>query len=544
MKPKPEIKTLEITDFTGKLTRKPNGMLNSGFAKFDTSWGYDPFSKPGNLTWFEAPVDLDPTASVVTDMIVCAKPRIEGGNQLYFYAVGNTGRVYKIQPNSVGNPNLDSATLLTTLAIAGNSSFTFGGSIEFFGATEKIYIGNDTRVCTVNFDGTGEASIAGTYATNVYRPLMQFVGKLYFGNGTNIGEIDSTGTVTTSTKLFPGLPQEVNVRDMDTSVDGIYLVITASSVPSERQDFGYDRVSSATGSGYVFKWNGINSDGVITGAITNYKTYPSHAVTAYQAFQGNEYLFSNDSFGLSLDTANSKIRTLQNNRSTIPNSLASNGNFITWMSTEYADSTLKGSMYYYGQLDEETPKGLWRMFRQASSQTNGFIYTVPFNSLITNKFSTLNSAETAVATYGYGKHYFSTMDKASGASTTKYKLYRFLVTSSGTGTPNLGVWESQTQLFGKRVSISAIRAYCEGTVAGNGFQLDIIGSDGSVVTGGSFTYAFSAGTDMTLLQGSLERINFNPSIKNLYAIGVRITNTGTTNMTFKKVEVDYGPGGK
>lgn len=532
------VTTLEITNFTGKLTRKLNGGLDSGMAKFDTSWGYDPFSKPGNLTWYEAPVDLDPTASVIQDMIVCAKPRIEGGNQLFIYAVGNTGRVYKIQPNSVGNPNLDSATLLTTLSISGNSSFLFGGSMEFYGATEKIYIGNDTRVCSVNFDGTGEVSVSGSFTANVYRPLMQFVGKLYYGNGMNIGEIDTTGTVTTQTKLSPSLPQEVNVRDLDVSPDGNYLVITASAIPSERQDYGYDRVSSSTGTGYKFKWNGTDA------GITSYNIYPSHAITAYQSFNTNEFIFSNDSFGLSLDSGSGKIRTLQNNRSAIPNAIASNGNFITWMSTEFCDATLKGSMYYYGKLDEESDLGMWRMFRLTSTQTNGFIYTVPLNILVTNKFSTVNNVETAVATYAYGKHYFSTFDLSNGGGTSKYKLYRFLVTSSGSGTPNLGVYETQTQLFGKRVSINEVRVYCEGTVASNGFQLDVITSNGSVVSNGTFNYTYAAGTDITLLQGSLERINFNPNIANLYAIGIRITNTGTTNMTIKKIEIDVQPAGK
>ena len=47
------METIEITNFQGRLTRILNGELNSGFAKFTTSFGYDPFSKPMNLTWAE-----------------------------------------------------------------------------------------------------------------------------------------------------------------------------------------------------------------------------------------------------------------------------------------------------------------------------------------------------------------------------------------------------------------------------------------------------------------------------------------------------------
>ena len=43
--------TLEINNLGGPLTRRNNGDINSGEARFETSWGYDPYSKPGNLTW-------------------------------------------------------------------------------------------------------------------------------------------------------------------------------------------------------------------------------------------------------------------------------------------------------------------------------------------------------------------------------------------------------------------------------------------------------------------------------------------------------------
>ncbi len=125
-----------------------------------------------------------------------------------------------------------------------------------------------------------------------------------------------------------------------------------------------------------------------------------------------------------------------------------------------------------------------------------------------------------------------------------YFLYRFLITSSGTGTPQLGVYETQTQLFSKRITVKQIRVYTEPTATGNGFQVDCIGSDGTIITNGTSTYTFAAGSDPTLLQGALERIDFNPKMGSTYALGLRITNTGTTNMTIKKIEVDWMPSGK
>lgn len=538
---KSDVNTLEITDFTGRLTRKLNGKMNSGFAKFDTSWGYDPFSKPGNLTWFETPVDLDSTDAVIGLTIVAGKTTLEGTNQGYLYAIGanysNGAKLFKIQPNSLANPNLDSVIGITTLT---NNSFLFGGSMEFFGSTSPnsssvISFTTDGQLVYIRTDGTGE-TVKATLSQNTYHPLTKFVGKLIVGDKYNLTTIDGSG-VAVSSILSPSLPPETFIRDLSTNPEGTFATVASSIIPPARQDYGYDRINSAAGYGYVFNWNGVDT------GITNYKTFPSHAITGFKTYMSNQFLFSNDSFGMSLSNGDKKVRTLQNNSAIIPNAITSNGNFVSWMATESVDSTMKASMYYYGSLDEENPSGLWRMFRMASSINGGFVYTCPFNMLVEDKFTTLNSAETATALFGYGKHYFSTYEIPSGGGTSKYKLYRFLVTSSGTGTPNLGVWESQTELFGKKVSLNEIRVYCEPTVANNGFQLDVIGTDGNVVANGTFTYTFG---DIKDVSGSsvVDRINFNPGVINLYGIGIRITNTGTKNMTIKKVEVDTEPSGK
>lgn len=533
------VKTLEITNFRGSLTRVLNGDLNSGLAKYDSSWGYDPFSKPQNLTWFEAPTDLDPSDSSIALTIVCAKPRVESGNQLYIYAIGTdyTGakaKLFKIQPNSIGNPNLDSTSVLATLT---NNDFLFGSSMEFYGATQKIYFTGENKLSSIGFDGSGEAQVGGLFATNSYHPLVKFIGNLYAADKNNFRAIGSSGTEINSSVLSPALPTDSFIRDMGITPDGDYISIASSEIPPEQQDYGYDRISAATGSGYVFNWNGVDA------GITNYKSFPSHAITAFKAYMNKQYLFSNDSFGMSIDNGSGKFLTLPLNRSAIPNSIASDGNFINWMTTESVNSTMYASMYYFGNMDRESPEGFWRLFRQASTQTNGFNYTNPFNILAGNKFSTLNSTGSSVASYGYGKHYFSTYDYKVGS--IKYKLFRFLVTPTGTGTPTLGVYETQTQLFSKRITVKQTRVYTEPTVTGNGFKVEYIGSDGNVITDSATnTYTFSAGTNVQLLQGAQERINFNPVMKDLYAIGVRITNTGTANMTIKKVEVDIEQSGQ
>lgn len=545
-----QTQTIEITNFGGRLTRKLNGDLNSGLSKFVQSWGYDPFSKPDNLTWLETPVDI---TSSITDLVVAAKSRYEGGIQ-YIYAIGNTGKLYKIQPMQSGNPNipnLDSIVGITSI-MANSPLWNNGASMEFFGATEKIYISSDLQINSANLPQDMIADVVVGNANNYkssFHPLKQFIGKLFFGNGNTIGAIDSTGTVTSSiigtgqgnlySELNPSLGVNTTIHDLDLSTDGNYLLITASNIINEPIGIvNHDSLSSASSDGYLSLWNASDA------TITSTTTIPSYAVTALQTYLSNNYFFSSDALGASLSDGTNKILTLPNNKSPLPNSTIANGNFICWISPELSnDGTgINASMYYFGSLDQENPSGLYRVMRYSSTLTSGFIYQTPLNILTSNKYSSLNTARTAINTFGYGKHYFSVWDLNS--STNSYKFLYFLITPSGSGTPQLGVYETQTQFFGKQITIKQIRVYTEPTVANNGFQIDCIGSDGTVITNGTFTYTFASGTDVTKLQGALERIDFNPAMKGTFALGLRVTNTGTVNMTIKKIEVDWQFSGK
>src|SRR3990167_8329236 len=100
--------TLEITNLGGPLTRKRNGDINSGQANFDSSWGYDPYYKPGNLTWMEQPASiLNLTGS--GGPIVAIKQRSESsGNRVY--AVANNRNIYQIDLSSGSSPGSESDT--------------------------------------------------------------------------------------------------------------------------------------------------------------------------------------------------------------------------------------------------------------------------------------------------------------------------------------------------------------------------------------------------------------------------------------------------
>lgn len=552
--------TIEITNFQGRLTRILNGELNSGFAKFTTSYGYDPFSKPMNLTWLENPTQLyqSNNSGPINDLVLAGKIRWLGETVLSLYAIGSKGNLYKIGINSSSNAQTGSVIGISSVK-AGGATYVKGASIDFFGSAEKIYVGNDIQVNSINFDGTAEVVVGNVanYAQNVFRPLKQFAGKEIFGNGPTIGVIDATGTVTSSvigvsstvgniySELNPALGSEARVRDLDVSPDNNYALITAS-------DLDYENISTATNTpnivdtvpsqGVVNYWNGFDP------TVTSATTLPTNFISALQTYLQKNFFFSADTFGAALNDGTNKLLSLPNNKSPLPNSTGVNGNFLYWIAPEKASfagiPTLFASLYYYGTLDQENPPGLYRLCRLSplNGGAGGNIVQTPFNSLVSLSYSDVNSSQTSVIGAGTGQHYFSTFETTPTSSVSS--LYRFNVPPTGTAVPQVGVYETQTQLFSKKISIKQIRVYTEPTVVGNSFVLNLIGNDGNTITNGQFRYDYVAGNDVTQLQGNLDRINFNPNTITTYALGIQIVNFGSVNMTIKKIEVDWSFSGK
>lgn len=547
---KPE--TIVITNFSGRLTRIINGDLNSGFAKFKTSYGYDPFSKPLNLTWGSSPTSI---VSGISDTWLAAKTRFESAaTTQYVYAVGSTGKIYKMQPNTLNNPNLNSVIGIGSVAV-GSPSFNYGASIEFFGNPPRVYVGADSQinsfpVSSISAGFAGEA-VVGNKATYTVRgrTLKQFQGKLAFGNGPTFGLIDSSNTIVSSVRgvsigsenkntyseIDPALGGENYVRDIDVTPDYNYLLLTASTTsPEDLLTIASDRQTAAGGDGNLFQWNGTD------GTVTTGTAVPSQTLTALQTYLQRNIFFGNDAFGLTVSDGVQKILGLPSNKSPLPYATGVNGNFTHWASieTDIDNNKMYGSLYYFGQLDQENPHGLYRLLRFETTLTNGYVYQVPVNILVNNNYDTINNAITAVQSLGYGKHLISAIELTGGSGTLNHRLYNFVVSPDDGLTPQLGVYETQTQLFSKRIDVKQIRVYTEPVASGNGFKLEMIGSGGAVLTNGTYTYTHGDPVDAN------ERINFNPNATTGYALGIRITNTGTTNMVIKKVEVDFDYSGK
>lgn len=534
--PENPIKTLVINDFSGRLTRNNFGDANSGMAKYFSTFGADPFTNPTNLTWFEQPERIDPNESVITDLIMAQKTRLESGIT-YVYAIGHTGRFYKIQVNEPNtyNPNYDNPVLLATLSI-NSPTFKYGSSINFFGNTQKVYIGHDKGATSINFDGTGETEVGAvaSWTANVPRPAVQFGASLYFGNGTNLAEVIGGGTVATYAKLSPAFPIGTQVRDLDVSPDGNYVQAIVSRIPApDLTSATQDTTSLSSADSYRFFWNGTDQ------GATSYDTFNAYSINSNISFGPNSYTMGYDLANTAIYTGGGqKVITLTNSQSPNFNSLFSTGNLLGFASPEEDSSVLKGTVMVYGQYDQEIPSGLFRWLRASATGSQTDVIQIPSCSIVSNLFYGSSSSGYTGDVVGSAKIYFSSLETSS-APTTKYKLYKFTTVPTGLGTAIAGVYETQSQLFSKKIKISEVRLYTEPLVANNSFTVELIGSSGGVIPGTSKT--FTVGTNVTAGQ---DYIWYSPQMSPTFALGLRITNLGTKNWVGVKAELDYSIGGK
>lgn len=554
-----KVQTIAITNFGGRLTRVVNGDLNSGFAKFATSWGYDPFSKPGNLQW-----NYDTSSIAQVSSTALAGVNYKGPLMSFIDRAGQ----YYIMGNNAGgvvNDNYSIDPLSDSIIGIYNMSsifgtFNYGAGVEQFGTEGNVVYSSDNTIVTVDqhpndfpvlvsaFNSvTGNAS---SVTAGLPHPLKEFQGDLYYGNGNNIGRIENIGTfgtITNGAVLNPALPEGLVITDLDVTPEGDYLIITGSFSPPPWLGNVSTYISdsnkrAAAGQSFIFYWNGSDE------AVTAIRTLPSFPAPSFETFLDTQYTVMQDTFGMALMEGNKKLLTLPNNVNPNSNALAANGTFLTWVCVEGIGgvgegtnrySSVVGSLYYFGKLDEENPAGLWRMNRTYPIGQRSIQYA-PYNQVVGNFSSYVNLVQS------YGRHFYSTQELVfpDNTSSVMSRFHRFVLNPGEVTQPTQGTYETQTQLFSKRISVAQVRVYCEPTVANNSFRLDLIGADGDPIEGGTFTYRYGDIVDPQTNSPSVERINFQGNIKSQYSLGVRITNTGTTNMLINKIEIDISEEGK
>lgn len=543
--------TLVIDNFKGSYTTYLYGDINSGRSYEGNSSGANPFIKPGQLTWSANPVQIDPNGAVITDLIMAAKERVENGI-LYEYAIGHTGRLYKIQVNdpTTFNPDYDNPVLLTTLII-NTPTFTRGASMDFCGTPEQIFIGHDKGITTVHYDGTAEAflGVLGSYTQTVPRPLKQFIGKLYAGNGNNLAEIDisGTGTVNTYTKLSPAFPAGTQVRDIDLSTDGNYLETVVSRLALfDITSAAQDTSQTANSESYIVKWNGTDLGAT---AVT---TFPSFALSANILFQNYQYTFGSDQFGSAIFDPAEKIISTTESSQQMPNAVASTGNLLLAMSSLHYNGVMEADLIAWGSNDFEVghPPGYWDIMFLNSKAPETDIIRVPLMTTISNTgYGSSSNGYANNNIFGTSKIYFSTLETSS-APTTKYRFYKWTINTSPIQSPVVtnastgGYYQTQIQMFSKKVTISQVRIYGEPWIANNAFQIDLVGTASNPISGGTKVFTAQNTDAVAPMYIGTDYAWWDPTIAPSYAVGIGITNKGTINHTINKIEIDYENAGK
>lgn len=537
------MQTKIITNFTGSLTRKDTGDLNSGLAKYATSWGYDPFSNPGSLSWMEKPSIISAT---LTYPLTAAKVRLDSptssSSVVTVYGWGGDAKLMKIQVNDPvsNNPNYDTGSVLSA-AFGVNGQF--GSSMQFYGLPEKIYIGHDSNIAKINFDGSGVntsvATIASSVVSNVPRPSISFLGKLYFGNGTNLIEIDSTETVTSYAKLNPGFPVGTYIRDLDVTPDGNYLQMTVTRINGPNALGSLDLGPMTSVDSYKFYWNGTDS------TYTSSTSYGGFALTSNNSFSSFNYTIGYDLGGVALYSDDRKIRSLPYLLSPTFGGTFSIGNMLGFMTPEYisSDTQTQASLFMYGQNDDETTPGLFRLLRTPHIPVSVLgnipdILQIPICLPVSNLLYGANINAYVNNVEGTSKIYYSSVGQT--LASLKGYLSKFTISPIGQASVVTGVWESQNELFSKKVRPSELRFYTEPLVGDNSFQIDLIGSSGGSVLGGSKIFTVHSSS----VQSGADYVWWNPNVAPGYSWGTKITNLGTKNWTGIKLELDFAEAGR
>ena len=530
------IQTIAITNFDGNLVKNMIGDLNSGDCPISLSYGglnpfYNQFA--GSFSCMH----VGQTITGVVDPIIKWVNHCEdggGGNIIpYVYGFGMNGNVYQVTSNlgSTVTADYDSLTAFT-YNLVGSATMKYGGNLivsSINGGNSLLYAGTDTGVYAASSFNTGSATwtiLTGGLSSGYPRPLIEFLGKLYAGNGNNIAETTDGVTFTTLSKLNPSLPSGFFIRDMAVSNDGKYLVMIASGAAGSGTGYSLGQFDISAG---IQKGNQpINSVVVLwNGSDTGYNSivfFNRVNLTNIVVSNTETTFIGKDEEGLSLyDASANKISSLSDSTSLTsiqtPISVFSVGKKIFFLAQQ-------GTNIHLFCVNRDTNKiySLWHKLINGIEVIKG--------GCIIPSFHLSNALNQDISRL---KIYFS-FSFLPVATASNNNLWTMHLQNYSGDTPQTAYYSTQVQKFSKKIQVKEIRVFCEPTTTGNSLTLNMINSSGTTINGGNMVYSYAAGTNTTSNQGALDLITFTPSMNPTQSLGIQLLNTG---MVINKVEVDF-----
>lgn len=504
----------QIIGFDGNLTRKPYGSLNNGIMRLGKSHSVNPFVNSGVLSFNETPTNLDPTHATVADLIVSMASNIESGT-LFEYAVDRSGNVYKI--NTTTNAiSLLTSSLSITLKYGGGLKIVESGTLQY------LVIAHDNGALYCLLTGASPVAITNsglTWTTNMPHPISdEFAGDIYFGNGFQLVQwsIASLAVINNSV-LNPSAPVNYTMNSLAVDSEGRYLRISITSQSNFPDIITTDPTNAQqTPLSRTLYWNGIDP------TYDSFDPFNQSNNSSTISFTGSDINFGGDWYGSAIYSNDqgtvSKPLAMPFIRPPTQGALTSSGELMFFGAPYLVQGVWKCGIFHFGTLDDQDQPGIGCDLAIPATANNTICTQVGALALVQNYTS--KSDGTVLS---YSKFYVSTYETGG---TAKANLYALTLTPGG-GAPIGGIYETQKEKMTLPQQIKRVLFAMQPSTAGVSFKLDLIDSDDTIPTGGSVTYAYAAGADPTQLQGSLDNFEWTPQMKNVVALGARITNLGT-----------------
>ena len=536
----------QVNNFAGTMTRNKRGALNSGRSRMGKTTSVDPFSDTSVLRFNETPTKLDPTHSVVTDVIVGFAPNVESGT-LYQYAIDRSGNLYKI------NTTTDAVSLVTSsLAI----TLKYGGGIKMIRATPsspatKIAIAHDNGFLYCNIDGTSPTSpsllASGNYQTwvaNSPHPISdEFAGYIYIGNGNALAQFYIGSLAFTSNAILndssgnSSIPQTTTILGLEVDGEGRYMRIVITTSTNFQDVITTDPTSLyQVPLSRVLYWNGIDQ------TYDSFDPFSQTNTTSSFSYLGIDITFGQDWYGAGIFEESTgttqKIFSHKNFRPPLPGAFSASGSMAffgaPYLSTTYSggafSTTWQAGLFAYGFLDSTDEADLCNLLSIAPS--GGSTQTMTVGAVCIAQNYATKSDQTTLAN---SKFYVSTYESGTSSAAN---LYSCNVTP-GSGTPTTGIYETEIEQFTLPQRITRLLVTSQVTQSGVSFRIDLVDTDSSIPA--NFNYTYTAGTDITQLQGAIENMEWSGaglSVKNLNGLGIRITQLGTQQPNIISVLVE------
>jgi hypothetical protein len=564
----PKIKTAVITNFSGELTPDLIGKLNSGLQPSVSNpsgrlpignqfrvQGLQFTEKAYALTGSTPSYTIAPTFKAAFGI-----GGNDGANVVGFDVLGN---IYYIQASELtGTITPDKDTISKYTALNGQDTLGYGGGVLYDGVG-----GSSTGTIVLGTDATGSPSYVGAYyltgsSTSVFslptngnyfqpvtgcsatlawqasvpRPITKFLGSAYVANGRNIVQLSSNYKtylpaldITYNSGVFnPPLPADYVIRSMQVSNDGRYLIMVATQnidiSSAQPNPFGISSVQQ-----YVYQpadsiicmWNGSDP------ALTSTQFFTGVNITAIKVSSSNTILFAKDMNGVFLmDVNGNELARIQETGTPMYPPLSHS---IDAVGKLFFFAMMVGSAINIYCFDASTNK-LYCLASDTGHTFGATVGAVVIPTLHANNQAVGNTIKEITRL----KLYYFYDDYLSGTSHYSYAIHL-----QNYGGVISGMYATQVEEFGRKIRPVRARVFTLPMSATTGFTLQIVDAGGNNVSG-NLNYQYSAGTNPTLAQGSMTKVEFSIACKPISGFGVTIAPSGTSLPFFtEKIEIDY-----